>query len=321
MAQFNRTHDLTVLYDLVMQRTPIFLAAPDGMGKSFLLQQLISKLEQRRVCFYISMRGYLSFQQFIEDWIAEISRVAAGHNNLQYQFKRFLESNSPLRLQKIGEALEWCHHLSQMLAQVSLDFLFIFEDLEEWEAEAGDESIHQFFQSVGSARNAQLLFTANLSAFTKPDIPGITHYTLEPLAAESVWPEGPTAEQKLAYEYTGGHTGFLLHLTRYQANGDNFSAASEKLMQEIHPRFKLFKNRFTNLQWKLLMAIALEGSVEQPHAFNFLVHYKLGAASSVERALKNLSDSGVIQQRNKAWQLTQTIHERWLQWLYSSSFN
>ena len=42
------------------------------------------------------------------------------------------------------------------------------------------------------------------------------------------------------------------------------------------------------------MAIAKEDAVEKPFSVAFLKKYKLGLASSVRAAIKNLSDKGII---------------------------
>ncbi len=319
MASFDRTSDLTNLYDLVMLRKPVMLQAPDGMGKSFLLDQLISKLEGRRVCFYISLRGYNSFSQFITDWVEQLMKVSVQHSNLQYQLKRFLEDQNIHKLHSIEEIMNWTEHLIQLLSQVSLDFLFIFEDLEEWEGEESYHGLFEIFTTLSLARNAQLLLSINPSFSPEPPLEGLENYKLIALTERDIWPNGATPQQKEAYDYANGHTGLLIHLLYYLKPEDELRIASSRLMQELHPRFKLFKNRFTSLQWKLLRAIALEEEVAQPHAFDFLVKYKLGAASSVERALRNLIDSGMISRYDSGWQLTQVVHKRWLQWLYSSS--
>ncbi|MDZ7848457.1 MAG: hypothetical protein U5L96_17845 [Owenweeksia sp.] len=68
-----------------------------------------------------------------------------------------------------------------------------------------------------------------------------------------------------------------------------------------------------------MLAIAAEGRVAQPHSFDFLVNYRLGAASSVERALRNLSDTGIIHQAENGWRVSQIIFQRWIEWLYPRS--
>ena len=321
MARFDRIEDLSQLYDRVMLRTPVLVQAPDGMGKTFLLHQLIEKLQGRRVCFYISLRGYTSFSQFLQDWVQEFIRVSAHHSNLQYQLKRFLDEYGVQKLEHQGEIAQWCQSLTQMLGQVALDFLFLFDDLDEWEVETSPEGLFELFGILSQTRNIQLLFSVNPSLADQPPIANLELYKLRGLQQEDIWPQGASPEEQKAYEYSDGHSGMLLHILHYMQDSPEAGKAANRLMQELLPRFKLFKNRFTGLQWNLLRAIALEEKVAQPHAFDFLVKYRLGAASSVERALRNLIDSGMISRSEEGWQLTHVVHKRWLQWLYSSSFN
>ena len=90
----------------------------------------------------------------------------------------------------------------------------------------------------------------------------------------------------------------------------------KKVLERYHAIYYNFRKRFTDLQWKLLLAIACEERVLHPHAFEFLINYRLGAASSVERALRNLSDTGIIQNTPEGWKVSDIRFQRWLVQLY-----
>lgn len=86
----------------------------------------------------------------------------------------------------------------------------------------------------------------------------------------------------------------------------------EILQQEI-PLFSSYQQLFTAYQWKLLVAIAKSGTVENPHAQSFLSQYELGAASSVSAALKTLVNKEFVIRQDKVYTLHDTLLMRWLQ--------
>jgi len=67
----------------------------------------------------------------------------------------------------------------------------------------------------------------------------------------------------------------------------------------------------TDMQWKVLKAIAAEERVEQPNAKAFIQKYKLGAASSVNTALKMLLKTELVIQEDDAYLLQDVLLMRW----------
>ena len=315
----SRLDELTHLYDHIMSRENVFLYGSTGIGKTFLSNLLIDKLQGRRVCFYRSLRGILSPQQYLEEFVREISRVARNHSNLDYQLKRFLDENPIYRFNSMNELDNWFQNLATTLAQIGLDFLFIFDDLHEWETDNDLDAVLQHLQTLNLGNNCQLLVVSNRDTSQNIKESKFSPYYLSSVKKEIIWPDGNEEWQEKAYQFTNGNTAFLLELLEY-AEKDNHEIDQSifRLMHDYHPVLGKIKARFTNLQWKLLRSIAFEEIVEQPHSFDFLVHHKLGAASSVERALRNLHDTQMVVKTEAGWKLSNIIYQRWLQWLYST---
>ena len=55
-----------------------------------------------------------------------------------------------------------------------------------------------------------------------------------------------------------------------------------------------YRSLLSPVQWQLLVAIAKEGLVTEPQAQNFLRKYRIGAASSAQKALNALLDKEMI---------------------------
>lgn len=315
---FKRKKEVTGLYDLVMGRENIFLHGSTGIGKTYVLRLLKAKLDGRRVCFYRSLRGVISTQQYLHEFIKELKSVARDHSNLDYQLRRFLDENPVYQYESLPQLNAWFDKLTITLSQIGLDFLFMFDDINEWENDDELESVFSHLAILNQANNCQLLLTSNRN--TAGEIAKIKFQSshLTAVRKEKIWPNHMEDWQAKSYSFTDGNTSFLIELLEY-CNQDefNFHQASQRLMQDYHPVLSKMRKRFTKLQWKLLRSIAFEEIVEQPHSFEFLVKHKLGAASSVERALRNLHDTEMILKTEKGWKVSNMVYQRWLQWLYS----
>jgi len=78
-----------------------------------------------------------------------------------------------------------------------------------------------------------------------------------------------------------------------------------------------YRNLLSPIQWKLLIAIAKEGFVTEPQAQGFLKKYKIGAASSVQKALSALIDKEMIftieTMKKTAYRVYNVFLMRWLE--------
>jgi DNA-binding MarR family transcriptional regulator len=88
-----------------------------------------------------------------------------------------------------------------------------------------------------------------------------------------------------------------------------------KLNEEIYFQYR---NMLTPNQWKLLKAIAKEGSVEQISSSKFLNKHDLGAASTVKRSLDSLLKAEMIfeefEENSKQYIVYNCFFSRWLQY-------
>ena len=81
--------------------------------------------------------------------------------------------------------------------------------------------------------------------------------------------------------------------------------------------FMQYRNLLSPIQWQLLVAIAKEGLVYEPQAQGFLQKYKIGAASSVKKALQALLEKEMIftieSTEKTAYRIYNVFLMRWLQ--------
>lgn len=313
MTLINRSQEISVLYDEVMARKSLFFHGPSGTGKTFLCHELMEKLRGRRVCFYLSIRAYNSLHQFLTKLYAAVKSTTRVHTNVEFQLRAFFDDNP------VPEAVDekvfkhWIENLLVALQQVSQDFIFIIEDVDQYE---GNEDLPELFTHFFSSRNSQVLLSSRLFAH---------EYGAEDIPLNSLLPKQVTTplldETELSelIEFTRGNPAFILDILKHMEKEKCSYGAACNLVMEAHQKvLYTFRHRFTDLQWNLIRAIAAEEVVEQPHSFKFLVKYQLGAASSIERAIGNLTTSGIVTRTDEGYLLSNVVVLRWMQWLYAA---
>ena len=90
-----------------------------------------------------------------------------------------------------------------------------------------------------------------------------------------------------------------------------------ELMQRNEPTFVQYKELLTVAQWKYLIAIAKENSVEQLTAKNFLMKYEIGTPTDSRRLKKTLLDKDLlletITKEQTFYQVSDVFFSRWLE--------
>jgi hypothetical protein len=311
MKTLIRAKKLEELYDAIMNRKNLHLEAPLGYGASFLLSRLEERLVNRRICFRYTFNSSQKFGTFKKAFFAELEKQAQEKPNLSFQLSRFYQETAYVTMQNFADFHQCLKLLADHLQQVGLDFLFIFEHIEDWNLDLQEKGMLEAFSHLAEARNIQVLLNSDAS-LKIPSKLKLEKHALAKASAEDIW-ENPSAFEHELYEFSQGNLQLLNALLAKKQ--EKAAEAIVNLLKEVHPLFKLFQHRFTDLQWKLLQAIAIEERVEQPHAFAFLVKYNLGAASSIERALQNLLSTKLIQRDEQAYFVHDQLFLRWLQWL------
>lgn len=314
MIAINRTDELSHLYDEVMSRNNLMLHAPSGMGKTHTLRQLTSKLEGRRVCFYISLRGISSATQLHKRLYNIVKNSIKRHTNVEFQLRSFFDSH-PFPDQSDQESFsKWMENLLVALQQVSQDFLFIIEDVDQYES---SETLEDLFLHFNASRNSQVLFSTSNAAYNFKKAVQLELKPVLPKQLETDIIGNEQIDELLLY--TNGNAAFILDILHTVSQFNlTLEGAKTHLMESYQHTLHGFRQRFTPLQWNLLKAIALEEIVVQPHSFQFLIKYQLGAASSIERAIGNLTTSGIVTRTDEGYLLSNVVVLRWMQWLYAA---
>jgi hypothetical protein len=90
----------------------------------------------------------------------------------------------------------------------------------------------------------------------------------------------------------------------------------QEVISEILEReksvFGSFSRLFSDAQWQLLKAIAREDFIEAPSGMAFISKYELGAASTVQSALKRLIELEFVIEDNGGYRIHDVLYGRWL---------
>ena len=111
---------------------------------------------------------------------------------------------------------------------------------------------------------------------------------------------GPAEVQQII-EWTRDHTFYTQALCnevylRGQQNisMDDVLEAEGKILSANRDRFLELQRLLTAAQWKLLKAIALEGSIQHPTSTAFIHKYKLGSGAAVSKSIKSLVEKELL---------------------------
>ncbi len=309
MRDLVRRQELEQAYDNIMVRENVQIIGQAGSGKSYLQRALSERLSGRRIIFKLNFTGLFQFPELV--FRLRQCFESAGNQNagLDYQMRRLHQEHPMHRIQNLKSLYEYLQALMNVLFQAGQDVVICLEDPEYCEVtEVQIEDLVSEFHKMSKAANIQLLLVSE-----KPFLKVKEQIILEAPEPSALWENFSEKEEQL-WHYAKGNLAFLKALQEHLKSDSQFNA--EAFFKPHHDYFLMLKGRFTDLQWRLLRALAATEQVEQPHAFDFLVAHKLGAASSVERALRNLLDTGFISRGKEAYQLKNPLLHRWLQHLY-----
>lgn len=87
----------------------------------------------------------------------------------------------------------------------------------------------------------------------------------------------------------------------------------ESILKENEPVYLSYRNLLTSYQWKVLTAIALEGSARLITSKDFIAKHNLGTPSSVQSAVKSLIEKEMIFKEEDYFYVYDVFLERWLE--------
>lgn len=94
---------------------------------------------------------------------------------------------------------------------------------------------------------------------------------------------------------------------------DHFHQVSDEILEENESVYDGYKNFLSPAEFRLLLGIAKEGSVESPTSFEFMNKYQTGGSSTVTYALKRLTERDFIYRSESKYYVYDVFFSRWLE--------
>ena len=120
------------------------------------------------------------------------------------------------------------------------------------------------------------------------------------------------------YQWSRGETYCIQLICNYLFSSSNsvvqqdFIETKESILQQFHGYFAELLNLLTDKQVAVLKSIAKNEPVQNPTSQNFIKSNNLGAASSVQSALKALQDKEIIFKENSCFFVHDVLLSKWL---------
>lgn len=130
----------------------------------------------------------------------------------------------------------------------------------------------------------------------------------------------PVAILKEWYQRLKGHTWYVQHAMNHLYaekptktwTPSDFESLFRRLVWEQEGYFTTFRFLLTEFQWKVLVAVAREGSVQKVQSKDWLLAHRLGTPSSVQAAVTLLKDRELLAFESGAYRLMNPYMEYWM---------
>lgn len=120
------------------------------------------------------------------------------------------------------------------------------------------------------------------------------------------------------YQWSRGQTYAIQLICNYlygrgrNVSEDDFYDVIHNILEQENAVFINYQNILPTNEWEVLKAIAKEGYVKSPTGQEFVMGHRLGAASSVQRALHSLVRKEMVVKEDDGFMVHDIILSRWL---------
>ena len=210
-----------------------------------------------------------------------------------------------------------------------------FQQVSRYADQDGEAVFRSFMQEFPRLRfifsgSHRKLMTSIFADSNRPFYKSCSMLALGPIPKGSYFPfiqkhfeeDGRSISKELMekiYDWADGQTySIQLLCNRLFGSGkevkdESLNELIEEILEEESPVFSNYFHLLPKMQWKVLKAIAKERKVENPLSKGFLKKHDLGAASSVNTAIKALEEKEMLAWEEGQFFVHDLIFSRWLE--------
>jgi len=210
-----------------------------------------------------------------------------------------------------------------------------FQQVSRYPDQNGEAVFRSFMQAYPGLRfiysgSHRKLMTSIFADSNRPFYKSCSMLSLGPIPKKAYFPfikkhfeeDGRQISEELLeriYFWSDGQTyAIQLLCNRLFGSGRNFSLVSlenliEEILEEESPVFSNYFHLLPKMQWKVLKAIAKERKESNPLSKDFIGKHSLGAASSVNTAIKSLEEKEMLAWEEGSYFVHDLIFSRWLE--------
>ena len=98
---------------------------------------------------------------------------------------------------------------------------------------------------------------------------------------------------------------------------DDVKTVASRILRNESQNFIERRNLITDKQWKYLVAVAKEGSIQKPTAADFLMKYKIGTAATAKKIVSALVEKELLLEQSemngKSYSVYNVFMSRWME--------
>ena len=324
----NRKQELKKLKEAFQNRRNVTLFSLRRMGKSSLIKFLFEKIKREADCIYVDIYSATNLEEMIQHlanaitnyygssvkgYLSKISNLIKSLNaTLSYDD---ITGRPEIKI-GIGDIKKQKSDLNLIIEYLEKNnkrVLLVFDEFQaitnfpEKNVEAILRTIFQeckninFIFSGSNLRMMQSIFSDK----AKPFYQSTQYMHLEEIEKNEYknfiknnFKKGKQSiddsQIDLILEFCRRHTYYVqmfcnrLYSKEFKGNKEILIKTLEEILKENEPVYFNYKNLLTDSQWKLVNAVANEGSVKEPLSGVFIKKYNLKSSSSVQRTLDSL---------------------------------
>lgn len=331
----DRKKETEIILSQLEQNRNVLLVGRNGLGKTTLIKHIFHFLDKNANILPIRVDLFktTSLNNFIEELLnSTIRKIEESSIKKFKKLKKTIFYNSKdelLSLETLGE-IELKDKINQylnFLISLNKKVIISVDNYQDAVRFPSSKFREIFISKLSTDNNVCLLFsgskkTINDKSFNLVEINKIPTEEYRKFIIKNFSSAGFSINEKSIkkiFEFSGRETSTTqLVCTKIIDYGEKkikskiVDTVINNILLESTPKLEMIKHLLSPYQWKLLLAIAIEGEATFVTSNSFISKYKLNAPSSVKTALDALIDKELIYRSLNSYFISNSLFRCWL---------